>query len=78
MAAGSSAGHTTGPARSEGAPSANVPVDEVNPRVAGDLDLATTEHLRPAVFHHIETTDSAGIVIDLTELRYLSSCGIAL
>ena len=60
------------------ASSANLSVDEANLRVTGDLDLATTGHVRPSVLHHIETTDAPEVVLDLTGLRYLSSCGIAL
>ncbi|MDX3188104.1 SpoIIE family protein phosphatase [Streptomyces sp. MN03-5084-2B] len=46
--------------------------------VPGDLDLTTIDDLRPAVLHHLDTTAAPDIVIDLTEVSYLSSCGIAL
>ncbi|MEV7098664.1 SpoIIE family protein phosphatase [Amycolatopsis sp. NPDC051045] len=62
---------------------ANVSVDETVPgllalKLTGDLDLATIGEVRPAVLGGVEATASRSVVLDLTELRYLSSCGVAL
>ncbi|MEU4251589.1 SpoIIE family protein phosphatase [Amycolatopsis sp. NPDC026612] len=62
---------------------ATVSVDETGPgllvlKLTGDLDLGTIGEVRPAVLAHVEATASRGVVVDLTELRYLSSCGVAL
>ncbi len=67
----------------EAATSADVAVDDTGPgvlilTVTGDLDLATIDEVRPAVLHRVEATTSREVVVDLTALRYLSSCGVAL
>ncbi|WP_410644335.1 SpoIIE family protein phosphatase [Amycolatopsis sp. lyj-346] len=67
----------------EGANPANVSVDDTGPevlivKVTGDLDLATIDEVRPAVLHRVEATASREAIVDLTGLRYLSSCGVAL
>ncbi|MFB9684543.1 SpoIIE family protein phosphatase [Amycolatopsis plumensis] len=58
-------------------------VDDVTPgrlvlHVSGDLDLTTIDDLRPAVLHHLGTATATEIEIDLADVTYLSSCGIAL
>lgn len=60
-----------------------VSVDESVPgvlalKLTGDLDLATIGEVRPAVLGGVEATAAGDVVVDLTELRYLSSCGVAL
>ncbi|KDN22658.1 SpoIIE family protein phosphatase [Amycolatopsis rifamycinica] len=67
----------------EGAASPNVSVEETAPglvtlKLTGDLDLETVGQVRPAVLGRVEATASGRVVVDLSELRYLSSCGIAL
>ncbi|ANN18898.1 PAS sensor protein [Amycolatopsis orientalis] len=65
-----------------GEPSMNASVDgtpgEPILRLTGDLDLTTTATARPALLHRIETADAPELTVDLTGVRYLSSCGIAL
>jgi anti-anti-sigma factor len=72
----------TTPPESDVVTSANVSLDETSDelivRVTGDLDLATIEHVRPAVLRGVEAAGSRNPVVDLTGLRYLSSCGVAL
>ncbi|MFF1612755.1 SpoIIE family protein phosphatase [Amycolatopsis sp. NPDC058278] len=63
--------------------SANVTVHDTVPdvlilKVTGDLDLATIDEVCPAVLHHVGAAASREVVVDLTGLRYLSSCGVAL
>ncbi|WP_410573044.1 SpoIIE family protein phosphatase [Amycolatopsis sp. cmx-4-61] len=63
--------------------SPNVTVDDSAPesltlKLTGDLDLATIGEVRPAVLAAVEATASKSVAIDVTELGYLSSCGIAL
>ncbi|WP_410631105.1 SpoIIE family protein phosphatase [Amycolatopsis sp. cmx-4-83] len=58
-------------------------VDDATPErlvlhISGDLDLTTIDELRPAVLHHLGTATADDIVLDLAEVTYLSSCGIAL
>ncbi len=58
-------------------------VSEADPGVlvlglTGDLDLETTGQVGPAVLARLEATTAGQVVLDLTGLRYLSSCGIAL
>ncbi|MET8852065.1 SpoIIE family protein phosphatase [Amycolatopsis sp. NPDC004625] len=58
-------------------------VDDTGPgrlvlHVSGALDLTTIDDLRPAVLHHLDTTAVPDVVIDLADVTYLSSCGIAL
>lgn len=62
---------------------AGLSVSEVDPEVlvlglTGDLDLETTGRVGPAVLAHLEATTAGRVLVDLTALRYLSSCGIAL
>ncbi|WP_233225788.1 SpoIIE family protein phosphatase [Amycolatopsis sp. CA-126428] len=62
---------------------ATVSVDEGGPgplalKLTGDLDLATIDEVRAAVLASVEATAVESVVVDLTGLRYLSSCGIAL
>jgi anti-anti-sigma factor len=66
----------------ESAAPANVTVDAGTPgrlvvTVTGDLDLATIDEVRPVVLHRIGTA-AGNPVVDLTGVRYLSSCGVAL
>ncbi|KZB79231.1 SpoIIE family protein phosphatase [Amycolatopsis regifaucium] len=76
-----SAARTVPPVLAAG-PAMDVPVDDTpgEPvlRLTGDLDLATTADARQALLHRIETADAPELTIDLTGVRYLSSCGIAL
>ncbi|WET82435.1 SpoIIE family protein phosphatase [Amycolatopsis sp. QT-25] len=62
--------------------SGNVAVDDTPDepvvRLAGDLDLTTITDARQVLLHRIEATDVPELTIDLTGVRYLSSCGIAL
>lgn len=46
--------------------------------LTGDLDSATVEDLRDPLLTRIDTADGRPVEVDLTELRYLSSSGIAL
>ncbi|WP_254897530.1 STAS domain-containing protein [Amycolatopsis sp. Hca4] len=46
--------------------------------MSGDVDLTTIGDLRPAVLHHLESTRATDVVLDLAEVTYLSSCGVAL
>ncbi len=73
----------THPVVLDGAPPPNVSVDETAPGLAtlnltGDLDLGTIDQVRPAVLGRVEGTTSGRVVIDLSGVRYLSSCGVAL
>ncbi|MDQ7810842.1 SpoIIE family protein phosphatase [Amycolatopsis sp. A133] len=62
---------------------ANVSVDATVPgqltvRLTGDLDLSTVGQVGPATLAEVRATQSRSVLVDLTEVRYLSSCGIAL
>ncbi len=52
--------------------------DETVLRLTGDLDLTTVAEARTALLRGIEAAPSPHLVLDLTGVRYLSSCGIAL
>ncbi|MEU7527307.1 SpoIIE family protein phosphatase [Saccharothrix sp. NPDC042600] len=62
---------------------ARLPADDqggstVRVRLVGELDTATVERLRASVLHKVGDADDRVVEVDLTEVTYLSSSGIAL
>ena len=45
--------------------------------VAGELDLATTQHLQRAI-EHAEASDALAIIVDLSRLQFIDSSGVRL